>query len=408
MFILIDGILPFEACLYYQVLPLFLEGNRLNLGMVTPEDMAASEYVRRIVSYLNYSLVPRPISSEALQAALTAYLNHSGNQQASGKPRETVSYGHYRHSARARVKQQIDPDERRTLVVDSPEDLNSLEDNTKPDIPPPPQQDTPPPPIQMLSDVADLKLEPDIKTTGQSRAVPQHAPGIKLPAYSDLPSRSLPPLITPLPVLNMQASYLTSPVDVLATLPSEQMLRELLARVLVGGIGRLYFECHSQYGRILWSQNGVLQSVLDRLPPTVFRGVIDELKRLAGLPLVLVNQPEQVEIERMYQQTRVLLRFRFMLNSHGEEATMQVLRGAALKFHQQQQLVKLERDALSIAKQLQNKLNEIRDRAHAEPGLSGAKFEALPALGQLLHHIEAQLDDLGVHPSSDKTNGTNT
>ena len=32
MFVLIDGVLPFEACLYYQVLPLFLEGNRLHFG----------------------------------------------------------------------------------------------------------------------------------------------------------------------------------------------------------------------------------------------------------------------------------------------------------------------------------------------------------------------------------------
>ncbi|XPM56095.2 MAG: hypothetical protein EDM05_052475 [Leptolyngbya sp. IPPAS B-1204] len=43
MFVLIDGVLPFEACLYYQVLPLFLEGNQLHLGMVSPDDMAASD-----------------------------------------------------------------------------------------------------------------------------------------------------------------------------------------------------------------------------------------------------------------------------------------------------------------------------------------------------------------------------
>jgi len=73
MFVLIEGVLPIEACLYYQVLPLFLEGSRLHLGMVSPEDKAASEYVRRIVSYLNYSLVTWEISSGALKASLSAY-----------------------------------------------------------------------------------------------------------------------------------------------------------------------------------------------------------------------------------------------------------------------------------------------------------------------------------------------
>jgi len=80
MFILIDGVLPFEACLYHQVLPLCLEGSRLFLGMVTLDDYAAADYVRRIVAYHNYSLVPRSISAEALQAALSAYLSYSRNK----------------------------------------------------------------------------------------------------------------------------------------------------------------------------------------------------------------------------------------------------------------------------------------------------------------------------------------
>ncbi|MGK7889842.1 MAG: hypothetical protein AB4042_10940, partial [Leptolyngbyaceae cyanobacterium] len=83
MFILIDGVLPIEACLYYQVLPLFLDGSRLHLGMVSPQDHTASDYVRRIVSYLHYTLVTRRISSQALQAALSAYLKYSDNSSAS-------------------------------------------------------------------------------------------------------------------------------------------------------------------------------------------------------------------------------------------------------------------------------------------------------------------------------------
>ncbi|NJR40027.1 MAG: hypothetical protein HC781_15900 [Leptolyngbyaceae cyanobacterium CSU_1_4] len=97
MFVLIDGILPFEACLYYQVLPLFVDNNQLNLGMVSPEDEAAFEYIRRIISYLNYSLVSRPITSEAHQSVLTTYLNHSAKN-----PRRTPNP--YRSPIRSKKK----------------------------------------------------------------------------------------------------------------------------------------------------------------------------------------------------------------------------------------------------------------------------------------------------------------
>jgi len=64
----IDSALSFEACLYHQVLA--LEGDRVVLGMVNPEDTAAIEYVERILSYMNYSLVPQPMALEAHKALL--------------------------------------------------------------------------------------------------------------------------------------------------------------------------------------------------------------------------------------------------------------------------------------------------------------------------------------------------
>jgi hypothetical protein len=97
------------------------------------------------------------------------------------------------------------------------------------------------------------------------------------------------------------------------------------------------------------------------------------------------------------------LRFRVMPTVHGEEATLQVLRGAALKFYQQQQLTNLGRDALSIAKQLQLKVNEIRDRARTSSSFSADRLEALPALNQLLHYIEEELEQLQVEKGTDES-----
>ncbi|MFZ4667227.1 MAG: hypothetical protein ACOYME_12445, partial [Prochlorotrichaceae cyanobacterium] len=46
MFRLIETILPFEACLYHQVLPLSVEAQYLNLGMVDLGDETALTYVK--------------------------------------------------------------------------------------------------------------------------------------------------------------------------------------------------------------------------------------------------------------------------------------------------------------------------------------------------------------------------
>jgi type II secretory ATPase GspE/PulE/Tfp pilus assembly ATPase PilB-like protein len=344
MFVLIDGILPFEACLYYQVLPLFVEGNQLNLGMVSPEDSTAFEYVRRIISYLNYALVPCPITSEAHQSVLSTYLSHTAKS-----PRRTPNS--YRPTIRSRQSRTVPASDRVTLLLD---DSHPKADET-----------------------LDLSASP--------------------PAPAPIPE-PVPALISPLPDLNIASNHSTSSVDTLAGLPADELLQELFARVLASGIGRLYFECGALQGRILWSQDGVLQSVIEKLPIASLQAVIDQLKEMAGLTVTPIEKTEQVEVEYLYQKGRVLLRFQFMLSPHGETATVQILRGAALKFYQQQQIGKLERDALGIAKQLQVKLSEIRDRAQAESGLAGARFEVLPNLHQLLQNMEEDLNDW-VNPS---------
>lgn len=379
MFALINGILPLEACLYYQVLPLFLDGNRLYLGMVTPNDTSALEYVRRILSYLNYSLVPRAITYEALQVALTAYLNFTGNEQQSDqvKPRQLFSYGHYRHAAQGRTD-RVDPTTRPTLILDDLEDMEQPID-------PPPQFELDLP-LQLPASPAPLTFS----TLSEALSSPLPIAASVHPSVPD----ALAALAHAIPVLEVQAHDLSSAVDGLSALPAAVMLQELLARVLVGGIGRLYFECHPHYGRILWSQDGVLQSVFDRLSLLTFNQLLDELKQFAELPSAAMTQPRQVEIERLYDGSRVLLRFRFMPGEHGEEATLQVLRGAALRFQQRQQLTKLKRDALGIVRQLQTKLGEIHDRSQADPRLADTN-EDLPALNQLLQSIEDRLDTLG-------------
>jgi type II secretory ATPase GspE/PulE/Tfp pilus assembly ATPase PilB-like protein len=502
MFVLIDGILPFEACLYYQVLPLSLADNCLLLGMVNPEDSPAADYVRRIIAYHNYYPQPQPISSDALQASLSAYLHYTGSrtaqtsvqtsaqtsppagaakQDSASAIREALPAGianaedesarRHRSAPRIRTEQKLDRNTQPTLVVDSPEDLSQelapprfrpiyAPSNTPPAAPAPPPELAQPEPAQAElapqspvqpasiaepegrspenpfepflaldapSDVAEAQvseippsdavfLGEDWSTASGTPAqqqeewspAPAIAPNIPLETLQDYLATFIdvekPPqvptqLMKPIPPLVIKLNHLNRPAETLATLPPSELLQELLGRVLVGGIGRLYFEHQLHYGRILWSQNGVLQSVIDRLDLRHFRGIIAELKQLAGLPLVPVEQPRQVEIERLHERTRLLLRFRFIPTEQGEETTLQILRGAALKFYQQQQIATLERDALRIARQLQTKLNEIRDRARLESGIVAAKLEVLPALSQIIKTIEEQVDSLQPEPA---------
>ena len=372
VFQLIDRILPFEACLYHQILPLSLKDQCLQIGMVTLEDTAALDYVRRILKFMNYSPEPQTITSDVHYATLSAYLHHTGSQvalpalndsalaqksgeseqvdlleeaipvsdQSSGEIPEPVSFSS-NHSTRS------DQEAKATFLLDGTDEID---------------------------DPQDLLLSaPSISESVQLQLQPSKPP---------LPGNALP-------TLEVSTDYLNSPSDHLAALPPAQLLRELLGRIFIDGIGRLYLKRQLTTGQILWSQNGVVQSVLNDLPLSSFQGVIDELKQLTHLPLTSVQQPQQVEIERLCRQNRLLLRLRVMPSRHGEEATLQILRGAALRFYQQQQIANLSRDALNIAKGLQQKMREIHDRTLAE-----AQSPDQANLTQILQIVEQQIKAL--------------
>jgi type II secretory ATPase GspE/PulE/Tfp pilus assembly ATPase PilB-like protein len=335
VFQLIDQILPFEACLYHQILPLEVVDGRLHLGMVMIEDTVALDYVRRFVGYMNYSLAPRSIASGTHYSTLTAYLNYAQN-----RPKKTGE-----SSPESSQPPKKAPDLQATLVLDSPDELEWQE--------------------VYKAEARSLQETICEVTPGNS-----------------------------LPVLDVAGYHRGTSIEALTTLPSADLLQELLARVLTNGIGRLYFERQSDSGRVLWSQNGVLQSVLEALPLSQFEGLLDQLKILTHLPLEPVQQVKQVEIERLCQKHRVLLRLRLMPNALGEEATLQVLRGAALKFYQRQQLTRLGRDALGIAQKLQQKVGEIHDRANLQSSIDQLQPEVGSEIDQVLQIVEKQVSDL--------------
>jgi type II secretory ATPase GspE/PulE/Tfp pilus assembly ATPase PilB-like protein len=366
MFRLIDSILPFEACLYYQFLPVALEGKYLRLAIVSPHDSSALDYVRRILAYLNCSLKTEQISPEAHQSLLSAYLNYTHRSESL---RQQASVAH-EQATQPESSTEISHDSQEPdtqLWVGSDDELAATHSSGAL--------------FENSNSCANSTPTSDLSSSIPMEASP--ATAVTSVRKMSLSDEAVPPLA-------VRAIHLARPMEYIGTLAPGQLLQELLGRVLIGGIGRLYFERQSEQGRILWSQDGVLQSVLDGLTLSVFQGLIIELKRIFNLPLLPVVQTKQVEIERRYQQECLLLRLRVMPGTHGEEATLQVLRGVALKFYQRQQLEKLGQDALRLAQQLQRKLHEIRDRSYRCP----LPLETLPALNQQLRGLDKQLEAL--------------
>ncbi|AKG20849.1 hypothetical protein [Calothrix sp. 336/3] len=409
-FHLIESILSFEACLYHQIIPFVIEDNKLVLGIVNLQDTAALEYVERISSYINCTMVTEEISGETHRQILSEYLNYK-NQPASDFP-DAASTEDRKDSAgvvaQTPVPGNLETEENSSLdsaddqsphyndgaVVETPASVNAeLEQNS-------PTAQTSLPEKNFVS-IEEPEDKTKLYTSPTQIPLPppeqQNAHRVTAKNHSEKNQQQINEAatlnnLTILPILHREQF---SPTEVLLNLPPRKLLEELLGRVLVGGIGRLYLERRPYSGRILWSENGVLQSVLEEVPLSVFQGVLNELKRFGSLPMTTIAEPKQIEKECLYEQDRLLLRLRVMVGMYGEEATLQVLRGAALKFYQQQQLARLSRDALSISQQLNYKLHELQERLRLNrQQASSSQQETFAVLNQLLTNLDYQIKKL--------------
>ncbi|MEM9265000.1 MAG: hypothetical protein AAGA46_05710 [Cyanobacteria bacterium P01_F01_bin.13] len=360
MFLLIEGILPFEACLYYQVLPLSIEGSSLNLGMVNPEDNTAADYVRRLVSYINCSIVSRPISSDWHREILSKFLSHSAKTRQSSQLSQPKPIS----TPNSFVEQP-------TLVVGAPTEI--IENR----------------PIVEQTTAAQHQTTALQTSSPVEDKEPGEEPP-RAPLSIDLESAEAKDVTNE----QLSESFPEGNFDPGQFNPKE-LTQILLKRIITQeGIGRLYLERQNNTCRILWSKDGAVQSVVENISSQLFQGVINELKRMMSLSLIPVRKPKQIEIERIYNQKRILLRFRVMPGDYGEEATLQILRGAALKFYQQQQIDNIGRDALGIAHDLQQRIDELRTQAQRNLDVQDTKQKTLPAIINMLKQMEQQLHEI--------------
>jgi Type II secretion system (T2SS), protein E, N-terminal domain len=188
IFQLIESFLSFEACLYHQMLPLRFENKSLILGMVNLDDEAALDYVSRILSYVHCTMVKVAMTADNHRSILSAYLNYKNTSEPSGG--------------------QLSP----------------------PESNPSPQQTDD-------SSLAQPQVESSVNTTPSDSS-----PITQLHKEMEESGIDTGLITTKPPILILPKPEELIPVELLTTLPPKKFLEELLGRVIVGGIGRLYFE----------------------------------------------------------------------------------------------------------------------------------------------------------------------
>ncbi|MBV5260045.1 hypothetical protein FLX56_16650 [Synechococcus moorigangaii CMS01] len=372
-FQLIDRYLPLNICRNHEILPLALQGRCLTLGIVDPQRPSIAAIVHKLLSRGDLQLKGQRLDQKTYQLILSSYLNYHQTQQKSPQVSKVAP-------PPPPKTPEIPLSERATLVMENG-----------------------PPPV--------VRHSPGTNDSDQDTAVfSGEATAFQVPSNAELSEffRHVPAVMVPKgPVqlrspethgkagidsdeLTVSPKYLDRPLETLTQLPASQLYQELLGRILTEGIGRLYFENHAQAGRILLSESGLMKGMLANIPPATFHGVLDEFKRLAHLPPGPVDRPKKVEMEQYYQGERILLRLRVMPGQYGEEGTLQVLRGPALVFYQQQQMDELGQEAVAAAQRLERKLRHIYLRSQINP----ASLNALDELYSFCDRLREQLDNI--------------
>ena len=335
IFKLIDSILPMQVCLSHKVLPISLCNNILSLGMVKSEDIWLLEHLKSLLSRQNYIIQKQKITPETHQLILTAYQEYiDSNAKVDSLDAAVESESNISNTQPTELPSSIEnPNEKPTFIIDKNEakkEMKARKKSSKSNLPP---------------------------------------LGVSLHVKSQRPSASLKSL---------------------SSLNSKELWDELLFRVIQSGIGRLSLERHLNYGRVIWSQNGVLKDSLEKISIAVFDDLIDQLKTLGDLPLITLEKSKRVEIERYYNGERLLLRLQFLPGKFGEESTIQVLRDKALTFYQERQMEILGEQALRLAQQLERKLKQIEVLSQINP----VDLRVLSLINAVQEKIQTHLESL--------------
>ena len=383
---LMKSIISLEYCLQYQIIPLNLEQSCLHMGMIDPQDRDALDFVKTITKALGYSLEIKQIDSYTHQLALAEYLqsNHISIPAQDNEPSQ-ASAQNLRDSAMTVVgdisfeEQPQNLDNKATIIAEQIEQPQKISKSVLED-----SKSTVYAPIAEELSESSISSQPVAETISPPTAkVKAQQESLTYQNLEPEENIALDPFLD-FDLFEPSVNYGLTEESLQQLTPTE-LWQELFDKILDGSITRLYLEPDRQQGKIVWSPDGIIELSLDRVSLDTLQTLIKEIKTLAKIPLQPLEKTKKVAIEKHYQQERLQLHLDICPSQWGDNITINVLRGDALRLYEQQQMKKMSEQALSLTQKLAKTLNMMRTR------FAPIAIDNLEEIQQVKQEIERQL-----------------
>ncbi|GEM_PF-5072665 len=325
-FQLIGAIFPFELCLQHKIVPLNLVNDSVILGMVNSQETSVLQGIQPVVKSYNYLIKRKTISVEILKKVLSEYLKYKKAQLVNQNQTHIPSEFSSLHQQEERMNHE--EESTTTLIIENP---------------------------QQLVKELDQKSKPETKDeTG----------------------------------LNLSFNYLAKPTQNLINLPSDQLISELLARIIKEKINQINIENLKNYGRISWQKNKETLVIIDQIPKKKLQTIINEVKKLLFLPPQPVIKVKKMESLRTYKKSKILLRLKLVPSHQGEQVFLYLFWGKILQDYQDYQLNRLGQEGLTICDKLEEKIKQVIQRSQ----FYELEDKELPFLHQLQDKMYYQIE----------------
>lgn len=422
IFKLIDAVFPVDSCRHYQVLPLSLEGQNLSIGMIDPKNQDSLKFVNSIANVFKYKLDIKSIDEQTIQIILASHPQNS--QSSSAKKKEAL------HNQTV-IDEAFDPNvfspsnevPRKRAVEPAPTIIAESEQAVSQPKPQKGQGDSGLEDLPAdLDFLKDLDLSPQKKSPDSKSKIDQGATIYEIPPeflHLQSPSNTkknnhrvdsqktiiaddlgglTPQELSDIELAESQISELIAEAssqkieqeevesaDFLPRLNSQLSWQKLLEQAFKHHSEGIVLTRHGDRGSVVSQKDQLSQSSLEDVALPIFCSLIDEIKRMAKIPLDLSNHPKKVVLERFHQQERILLRTEFSVKEQKEVVIVQILRDKNLMAYEQKQMDKVSEQALYLAKQLEKSLRRI------QACFETAEFTSLRELQTVQSRINHQL-----------------
>lgn len=421
IFELIDTVFPVDSCRHYEVLPLDLVGKDLALGMLDPSNEESLKFVNSIAKVFKYNLTLKIIDSQTLQIILASHpqnlaqLNKQNKQQDLNKTviDEASEFDRFANGSGGSGNRRIS--DSAPTVISQPDEQSSLNPSEKSfsknftDLP------------ADLDFLRDLNLSPENNAessrreadrTGTLYEIPPEflnqpqsssqddkktvisvdsddSPELNIPDESELAlaQAKISELIAEVSeqIEKVETKEKSASIDFLAQLDSQLSWQKLLEQAFKYKSEEIHLTRYEDSGDVIAHKDDAAQSCLERVPLPIYCSLIDEIKRMAKIPLNMTNHPKKVVLERFYQQERILLRLEFATGNNCDSVKIQIFRGENLAVYEQKQMDKTSEQALHLARQLERTLRKI------QACFDSAEFTCLRELQTIQSRINHQL-----------------